>query len=820
MSLRLLYRLAVSLLILGAAALLAGRFWSQQPSRSKLGTDFRALAELAEPSRGSVLRVAGPGVEYTLPAATRTVRILTNASLGSLEAARAQRRAEPDKRWRYAIGIEELDGAGKTLRRRVHHLRRELVEVELPGGLRGTGSFYLENGAATPLPVAMLRLDLSGLDQLARLRVRLVGADAGIADVLVRVALPAPATRRGVEATWNRMSDGQRQKLARSNVFPPGLLSEDERRNLIESRWRPLGPSSEAPARDIYVLSGDEVGAPVDPEVPATLATGPSRVVSVQLPERGGEVRIVLEALDARQRFPARVALRWIGHSAFERRAATHQWQGGRFETTGKFGGGWLELHADREASVRIWLVGRDAQTEITPPLEYLRAWSAHNDSPLEFALSHAGGMPTPLRLTLRRLAAAQTRLSDAPVQVSFLGGGGELRHVASVKLRPVASRHDAPSPDGTGMRVSDPVEAFFNVPPGVRRIRIAAADPVLANAFVRPADLARAVRTPEDATAPEAAQTAVPAWFALQPLDHDARILNGASDVLTVQGRPPEDRPELAAGRYRWEDFDPVDDGAARVFLAPREAGVPERADAVGTTFRPISRDARVTIVAEPGHASARPRIAWAAENPGALRYTVLVDGREWARGAASGIAGEFTLPALAPGAHRIEIAASRQVRWYASHLARGAPWIRRSAYRFDQPLAFDIERTSGAAEFVAVRLFRPAGARTRMTVRASIAAPGPAGGIGPHPGWLFAERVHDVRPSGELALPVAETAGAKTDAGMPFFIPIPDGAPRGRYRVTLTPEGGTAWVALSRVNLGAGAKPKLILESASDAD
>ncbi|MEO7852577.1 MAG: hypothetical protein ABIR94_10045, partial [Rubrivivax sp.] len=159
--------------------------------------------------------------------------------------------------------------------------------------------------------------------------------------------------------------------------------------------------------------------------------------------------------------------------------------------------------------------------------------------------------------------------------------------------------------------------------------------------------------------------------------------------------------------------------------------------------------------------------------------------------------------------------ITADAGVRWFASHTKDGTPWVKRLAFRFDKPLRFEVDRTVGDEEFLSVRVFRPAGTKGRLRVRVAIDGPSSAERVGPFPGWLFNQRVHDVRPSGQMALPVAETAGEKADAGQPFYIPIPEGAPRGRYRITLSPEGGASWVSASRITAGALPKPTLIIES-----
>lgn len=816
MNLRLIHKLIVLALATSVVAFAASRSLESEEAATQVSAEFRALADLAEATRGSVLTAGGPAVEFALPPSAGAARILTNANLSSIVTARAQRQADSTRRWQYAIEVEERDASGNTLQKRVHHFRRDLVEVEMPGGRRGTGAFYLEKNAPAPLPAASLRLNFPAAAKPSHVRIRLISADPDIADLLVRVAVPTPSSQRKTETMWRRLSDEQRERLASGNVFPPALLSEQERASVIESRWQPLGPAGAAIGRDIYVLQGDDLGAPVEPPKSEALMAGPERAAIIQLPEKGGKVRIVLEAEGDQERSSDEVRLRWLGHSAFQRRTSTHQWSGSRFEVQDNFGGGWLEIGATRTARVRVVLIENAEERDITPPIQYLRAWVARDGAPLDFSISHAGDMPTPLRLVLRRVGKPPA--NTAPLAVSFLDQDGAVVRTMRITPEFAASRYDAPWPAVPGEFVSDPWEVFFKVPSTVKKVRVAAAEAVLANAYLRPGDLPRAIRMPEDVHAPEAMKTAIPGWFMVNPDAHEARILDGNSNLLIVQNRPPEDRPELVAGHYQWEDFDPTHGGAARIFLAPREEGVPDRRDAVGGTFRPVPEHGLARFIAEPGHAEVAARLAWVAQTAGSFRYQVLVDDQEWLSGAASGRTGEVVLPSFKPGTHRIKIVSEPKVRWYASHLDSGAPWVRRRAYRFDKPMSFDIERTTLEEEFVSVRLFRPARVDSRMRLRVQIGAPDASGKIGPFPGWLFAERVYDMRPGGEFALPVAETNSERADAGQPFYIPLPKGAPPGRYRITLTPEDTLSWITVSRITPGASAKTALILESIHD--
>ena len=821
MSLRLLYRLVLFGLAVGGLAALALWAWDRQHQPPSLNSQYRDLKEVAAATRGTVLRAGGPAAEYVLPPSASSVRLLTNAALRDIAVARRETTADPTRRWQYAIEIEETR-ADASKSRQVHEFRRSLSELVLPNATTGSGSFYLSKDAPWPMAAATLRLDYAGAVQPTRLRIRLISADPAIADVLLRVGTPEPISQRSAEAMWRRLSDEQRKRLASGNVFPAELLEEKERVNLLASRWHPLGPSGEVEGRDIYVLDVESKGPLAEPARSAMLVAGPGRLAVVQLPETGGTFQIELDPLDRTNAQPAGVTVKWVGHSAFLRRSARHVWPPGQFRHVERFGGGWLEIGAERDATVRVRLLGAtDPQgQDITPPARFLRSWAVDNTG-VEFPVSHSSATATPLRLVVRRVGPKEFPPPRSPVRVTLLDARGEVWREVDVPMESILwSSYDAVWPELPGTVVSDPIEVFFRLPAKVSRVRITAQEHALVNGYSRPLDLPRAVRTPEDATVPEASKSAIPAWFNLQPDDAEARLLNGASRLFTVQERLPDDRPDLIAGTYQWESFTPVNNAGARVFLAPREEGVPERIEGLAGTFRPVGATAPVVFLPEPGRLTVPARLAWVSDKLASFDYAVSVDGQLWASGAAAGMAGEVVLPPVKPGNRQIEISAPAGIRWFGNYLERGTPWVKRIAFRFDKPLQFEIDRTSALEEFLSVRLFRPAGSTGRVKVAVRIEAPAGRESVGPLPGWLMEQRIHDVRPTGQLALPIAESAGQKADAGQAFFIPFPRGAPAGRYRVTLSAQGGESWVSASRITPGATAKPKLILESVKNGE
>lgn len=820
MSLRILFKLFWGVIFSSVAAFFAlWLFWDSTPAAVRT-QESRNIQDSARSTRGTVLLLGDPPIEFVMGPSTSAVRIQSNANLRDIDISREARKADSTRRWSYVLEIEEILADG-TSTRVSHSFRRDLVEVSFPDGQTGTGSFYLREDLPSPMAAATLRLDYAGGVRPEKLLIRLLSADADIADVLLRVAAPEPLSQRSAETMWARLSNAQKNRLSSGNLYPADLLIKQERENLMASRWKQLAPAGNVQGRDIYVLEAEErdvLATSFEEPIPTV---GPRRLLVVQLPETGGRFRVELTpfegATGAAENSPAQVSLDWAGYSAFQRSSSTYPWNGSRFSQEITLPGGWVELGATKEAQVRILSLSSGEPQDITPATSYLRSLTVEPDVPLDFSISHAGARATPIRFVLRRVRSDGSVYPDSPVTATLIGAEGQVLRELSINTGFFSdSLHDNLWPRMPGSSVSDPFEAFFQLPKEVKMVRIGASEPLLVNGYSRPSDLARFVRTPEDTATPNDAQFVIPAWFPLQPDTAQALTLNGSSRLLTVQDRRPDDRPELTAGRYDWESFTPVNPSAGRVFLAPREEGVPERAEGLAGTFRQLSSSSTsVTFLVEPGRVRSSPRLFWTAEMAKKFTYIVKLDGQVLMNGVASGAAGEITLPPVSPGSHRLEIQTDPSIRWFSNYLESGTPWVKRRAFQFDKPLSFDVLRTTNDEEFVSVRLFRPAGITDRLQVKVDIESPLEQESIGPLPGWLFSQRVHDVRPSGEFALPVAEMAGVRVDAGQPFYIPFPKGAPVGRYRVRLSPNGGSGWVSVSRINVSGTLAPKIFVES-----
>jgi hypothetical protein len=794
-------------------------------------------------------------LSFPVPAGASRIRVVSNASLVDIAEARAARSADPQRRWRYALDLEVVDGAGKVLLQRRHHHRTDIAELRLPDGRVVTPAYYL-NEALSPATGVVVTLNLAGLPQAAQLRIRAADMDRDLGDVAVRAYFPEPISERQVEHLWDRLSERQKSSLAKGSVYAHELLTDAERRNLLHNQWQPAGPQGAQGVafrqRDLYVLHDVEGEAVDNPVPPNGLVATPGRMAVFALPEQGGTVHfeavpVATGESSATPSVPpggamARLGGRWYGADALARAEVTLQLNADRNAGPGKsvlraerhFDGGLLEFEAPTPLALRAYMDIGGVRTEITPERIYQRLFVADSARPVSFAIAHEGAAATPVRVEVRQLHHAAPPARPSPLHYAFTSSDGAVLREGELALERFspaytpASRYDEAIGALPGTVVSDAVEVYFSVPPAATGLRLApggdaaAQAPLLVGLATRPARLPRQVRAPEDHFDYGAQGKRVPAWFPVHPTDYARLITDNRSQLVAVQSRPPEDRPERVSGQFTWEDFRPQGRWLARQLLTPREAAEVPREEALISTYSPLAsgRTQRLDFQPWMGLRQLAPALLWIAPDDTPFAATVLLDGRPHHVFGGHGRYGETRLPPLPAGPHelRVDFSPPGKARpQFFINLVRPGPqaYVLRFAARLGGEIAFDVERTGRDEETVTARLFQPGGWRGRTQLAARIEGPGPAP-LTPLPGWLFDERRFDVRPDPSWAAPVFDTRGARSDAGRPVQLVFPLGTPPGRYRVVFRLEQGPpGYLAVSRITPGTQTRRRIFEEA-----
>jgi hypothetical protein len=774
------------------------------------------------------------------------LRLVSNASIRDLAAARRAHVQDPGKRWQYGLKLELLDAQGQLLELRQLQLAANLLEVKRPDGLISGPAFYLENGL-TPLAGETNALNLQGIaGSVKRLRLSLTGLDPAISDVVLRL-YQSHSDASNKPYQWQRLSPQQQEELARTSVHDKALLQAHEKHNLIRNSAQALGPNGmegrDYQVRDVYLLlenDGEVQAAPI-----ATQGNwfDQTAFATFPIPPQGGTIRLEFKASPrgaASDGLTQPIQLRWFGNGLFQRShsdAGSLLWQGQTLQHTLKLAGGLLELQGPRELIARAWLENPGGPaTEITPQPQFERVFVTTPDQPIDFTLA-ASNSQSGLRLSLRSLSRGSLRPTRAHYAAFDANGKPLGQGVLAIDAR--AAHYERLMADYSGnhpdpaqnQHLSGLVQGFFVLPANTARFSVRADSldaPLLVAAHTRPWTLAREQRIPDDFYAWDAAGKRIPAWFLLKPDQQEQLLSNDRSRLLQLQSRPlalNEQQGKMLSGQYQWQDFRPRGNWLARPIYTPRDPDVPYREDALPTLFTPLAlaRPNKLEFPRYQGSTVVTPTLVWLdgkqnckpACQP-STRLDISVDGQPFFSIEPHGPYGEYALPGISAGTHQIQVRSNNQHasgQVLINHVRPAAnAWLRRVGQRFNGEMVFDYDRHSAQDETLSVRLYQPAGQQQAGKLTVNIEGPAlPT--LTPLSGWVFLDRIASVSPAPGTGK-VFDTEGQQSDGGNPIYLPLPKDAPLGRYRITLRAAGNTgkgSYVSLARLSAEMNAQRKI---------
>ena len=794
MSIRLRFILFLCVLAgLGWVGRIAPELWETVQARKNADTDLTD-------SRRSTAYILDTAHElrFELPPQAVAVRVLTNLNVERADLETG------DEGGRYRLGYEVRDDDDSLLLSGDYH---KPVSVTRYQDLESAGvsvlgrSFYL-GSSDHPLDVQTMRLKLAGLEsEPASLRLRLLETPPRTHDVAVRIFVlqSVPRSQQRQRFQWQRLNPQEKARRAQANVYPYRLLTSTEERDLVERVWTPLAPvgieGDHYASRDLYlrVAVGPRIHEGSIP--PQGLLVDASSRGVFWVPQGTTRVRIEpVEPAPAGQ--PGPVRFWWQDSLTQRQQELTRAWAP---QIDLQLGAGLLELNTPVASFVRAYQLIADEERELEPTLGLVRYYPATATTPVEYDVEHIGTAATPFRVDLRMLADGEwdhpSRTERARVHYQALNQTGAVVARGTLDHAINFSRYDHARVAG-GLRAATEKSSFFlALPGGVKRLAFRAeTGTVLIAGFNRPSDLPRTQRIPEETAERRPQDLPPPVWFAVRPRTADLLRERDQSLLVYFQERPEEQNPDILAGDYFWEDFQPEGDWRGRYLLVPREETAQPRdtrEQALATTYTPIisGRETEVLLASRFLAPTVEPTLLYFRENRTQEEVVVHVDGDIVSRRSLGDRSGELRLPPLPPGRHVIRIQSDRQSTWFLNHgVGSEDVYVRRLAIRLPEaPLLVWVDKTTDEEELLSFRLFLPPGSSERTPVGVRLVNP-PARTVAPRSAWTFADRVYDLRPAGSGEVRVLETPGETVDLGRRFFFLLGNDLPPGRYGLEVT--------------------------------
>lgn len=777
-------------------------------------------------------------LEYSLPGGTGRIKLLINATLppdvlsaGGLE--------PPGKPRPFQVEVELLDRSGTVRMKQTWDFLAEVQVYRDPSSAQlRSRMFYLDRNGV-PSTTCEIGLELPQIQRLRTLRLKLVQADPAIQDFIVRAYCPETGSRNLQAHGWDRLADSIRAQLLSGNVYPEGLLREQEKRNLLSTIWKPLAPNSSwgprPEQRQVYQVLENLLPEPGAAYEPSGLKLDSSRQAILHLPMAGGRFKLRIAASEAmtNRGKPSVLRLRWVGPGPGNLQFRTHAWTGETLEVESPFPGGYLIAESDRAGHLRAWQIHPSGAQEITPEAEHLGCVRLEVGEEVHFAVHPEG--PLPFRIDLRQILpqpdlrtvpmwiyrdqiTARWPTLDphrSPASYRIHDATGKVIAQGKLPLDPwLSPLEDLPAAFSPA-RVSLPAATTLLLPATARRVSVRhepserPTPSILVSAFNRPADLPRLRTLPDDFYRFDTRETWVPTWFTLAPENLDGWLRSKRWTLLRTQSLPDAGDDGLLSGAYEIDPLPLETALTAQEILTPRPPqALPARGEGLPSYYREIrpGKEQLLALRGLPEQKALRPSLLRIGPSPTAP-VSVEWNGRLLPVFFPGAPIQERFLPPVPPGTRTLKIPDHGTGRYFVNHLwPEPGDWLRRQAYRCgtSRTLVFLHERKGRIEESLNLGAFVPTDAASPVVIRLRLIGPGPASGL-PLPSLTSTDRRFRLLPQTNDKAILLDGASTTLLSMPTAALPLGSDLPPGRYRVECTLESGPAsYLTLSRSQKG----------------
>ena len=743
---------------------------------------------------------------FDLPPNCSMLRILTNANLRA-EELNAIATGKTINEWDYALKYRFIDEAGEDIALGDYHFRSRIPAYRDPTSrLPFAGANYDDNRY---VPASMRQM-LYSLRPLPRrgvqLKLRLIRVNPSVADVGVRVYCQFDHTKKRLDQYWLRLSQTTKERLARTSVYGPQLLSDVEKRNLLASKWTPLAPSGvvgdnyhQRTMHTRKVVNGEEIR---DGNKPAGLLIEPNRRGTIPLPEKPGQVRLhFMSACLTETATSQALLVHYYRRHPFRHECHRVEIANAPESFEQHVDGGLLEIESSQELIVRaFWRADVDSEeTEVTADQLELSNYIVDDATAVEFSITHVSHQPTPFRFTLRSLhSLIEQTVDEVAVQPrvqaewQMIDRNDAVIDSGEITADFVPSLYDRLAGKETQFTVSEPVNYFSALPEQVVRFRIRSlGSPILLAAFTRPQDLVKVTRVPEDYSSFHRTENHHRTWYRIRAANHELFANQECIKLISLQPRPPQLDAGLLAGQYKWEEFHPNEEWIGRFALIPRDSSLPFRPRAAVATFCELAdgQGDRIQFVCPPGNTYCTPRIIYLTSEVPAT-FKVYLNERLKMVSRITASTGQLELPAITDLQNRysIRIETQSQCRLFLNCIQPdGRPaFYRRLLSRIEnEPQSYEYVKESDD-ETLMIRFFGTGKNDQRLRMKLTVNGPSlpqPR----PHERFTMMERIFDLRMDNAESALILGNRNERIGRGQIFFLPLGSDLPRGKYCIQL---------------------------------
>lgn len=760
-------------------------------------------------------------LKFALPEESLQLRIITNAHIQRSET------ITPDSSWIYALHYELLDKKGAVLAKGLYHQHSRLTTYKDAEGELMNGNYY-SSKEVVPLDGRLILLGLQAMQDVAFLRVSLEAVNPAIVETAVRVYVPSKISEHQVATSWLRMSQAQKDNLAKNSIYPAVLLSVAEQTNLLKHQWQPVGPmgieGKNYQTLTLYTLKDKDLEQ--DHQDALMLASGlqtdAQHYAVIPIPEQGGQVALKFKALDGSAlTTPVAINLQWFGRSEEQRWQQNAVWSKDSGSLNYNLDGGLLVVRPSAPVIVNAYLTtATEAKHDITDKLLSIKTYLSSFG--VDFGVLHYQQQPAVMRIDVRRLLTMAASPQHERVRYQWLNAEQQIIASGELSALEQPSLFDRVGSITDARNVSEPLNYYFHLPAQVSRLRLVSSTPaLLVSAYNQPYGFTKWQHIPEDTYVANDKQDLQLTWFPLLALNDKSLTQQQAVQWLSGQYHPPEDNPDVLAGQYLWQDYIPQNEVAARYLLTGYTGDEP-RTDALASVYcaLTVNQDTQVKLNAFSGLRSISPELIFLRDKLSPFTAELFLNQQKVVSMNSIGQQGIMRLPETALGNQRIRLNTNSGGRWLMNYQAQctGEKYLKRRVFVLSAGAALDfVVQHAQEDEVLSARLYSPSNTVDRSQIKVdieAITATAPTAAVSTT--WTYKNRLYDIRPLQTEAMPVLYAQGQALSNGERFSIPLNSDLPAGAYHIRIgLAKGAAGYITLSQIKAGVHEQRRFYRES-----
>jgi|GEM_PF-5618492 len=745
-------------------------------------------------------------LEFSISERPEYLRILTNAVFPGTF-------SEAKQVWHYAIDFQLLDSSDRVLKQQQYHHRSQIAWVKNKVNENITSRRFLKNDNQIVASTGEIIIANNLEQDIVKVKLRLSSADHEISRVGFRLYGRELVPDSKIKYAWQSLSEAEKSHLARTNIYPPELLNEQEKYELLKQRWRPLGANGidgENYLLDKLYVYQDEIVDSIEDEqvLPAISADQNYRKIFL-LPEQGGVVDLQINPVNHPNmpvnNYNGDYIVYWYGKGLGKIKefrlnsVNAKQWQ--HFLESGM-----LEIVVDRPVTIDANITVARESVKLPNQERLLRSYRVNPDKTLRYNIQTLENQATPLRIDVRKLIGEEQPFISS-LDYRFFDHNNRQLSTGSLPFSESISHYDRPLNVINNELISEVSRVYLHIPTTVSAIEFYSEQELLLNVFNRPPDFPYYVHVPEQYNYKLTKREQVPVWFSLKPENHLVMQSGMDYQLSLIQPKPKTNKRNIYTESYQWQDYKPDKRWSARYLLNPRKEDLPLKKDSMAGVYKKLGEgiEHQVNLAARSHQKRFRPKLIFVKKDTKPINISFFYNGKNILDRKVFGTNGEVELPMLLPGKAKLLIKSSHSADFYLNHifsknLENG--FIRRLSNRLrSKTLTFSYHKNK--PEEVLSALFQSKyGNINRTRIQVSIE---PVKRKKQSDFYTLGKRIFDIKPDNKEKIKVLNTVNDYVGVGRRIFIPLGNDLPIGKYKISVTRiDGPEGYFSLYQFSIG----------------